>query len=207
MRRAIGNTHQTPIQNQNVLRKIRCCRRVKKLELKNYEFMREIVERRITNPEKRLPVLSHIKNSLLCPCALLRLFLSLHTFRQWIMFALFCLSSCLWQNNKLTTSFFLFNSPKMHRKLAVRRIDRNSILKAFPQKSICHTKRRPEVDLETLRSHKSFLLNARPLSTMKKFSTRFDHKIWWINFVHLNLFRFLSFLGKQTFELIILKTL
>lgn len=39
--------------------KIRCCRKGKKSEVKNYEFKKEIVERRITNPEKRLPVLSH----------------------------------------------------------------------------------------------------------------------------------------------------
>lgn len=77
VRRAIGNTHQIGTE-------IRCCRN--KSEVKNYEFKKEIVERRITNPEKRrLPVLSHITNSFLCFFTSSLLLIS----HQRIMFVLF----------------------------------------------------------------------------------------------------------------------
>lgn len=121
----------------------------KRREVRNYEFRQEIVERRITNPEKRLPVLSHTSKIHFMPlCASFFLLLAV-LFRQRIIFVLFLFEfrrfffSAL-QRSKLNDRTLLCRGAAHFELegnlLAVWRIDRNSILKAFHiiKKSIYH---------------------------------------------------------------------
>lgn len=118
--RGATRTHQIPIHNERTFNssKIRCCRKVKRGEAKNYEFKKELVERRITNPEKRLPVLSHIKNSFLCPCAFL--FFSFTKFSSTDLLVVSAL--CMQQINVRVLVF-----QKVHKFPSVGRVANRSI--------------------------------------------------------------------------------